>query len=410
MKRWIGISGLVVLLVLVMTGMRIQGDMGAVYFDDGSDTGENVTTEPNTPDDSFAECRDVEPKQREAREFSTLKIIAVGDLMFHMPQINSAREDDGSFDFNPPFHYVAEQIKDADIAIANLETVTAGDDIGFSGFPRFNSPEAVLDAISDTGFDLIVTSNNHSLDKGKDGIINTIDAIRDRGMEYIGTSKDRRRPFVVMDANNIKIGIISYTYGLNGLDSLLTAEERENMVNLIDRDLISEDILALNEENVDLIIAYMHWGNEYHSSYSTDQKELAEFLNNNGVDIILGSHPHVIQGIEEIHSDTKMTFVAYSMGNFISNQRYDTMGVSATEDGMMVQIEVTKDLMSGISYIRNIRVIPTWIQRNWQGNSYEYLILPVEAAIEGKLDLKLDPVTMERLEKSLSDTTKRLEN
>lgn len=410
MKRWIGISVLAVLLVLAMTGMSILGDKSAVDFNGVSNTGENVTTEPNPPNDSFEACRDAELKQREARESSTLKIIAAGDLMFHMPQINSAREADGSFDFNPPFHHVAEHIKDADIAIANLETVTAGDHIGFSGFPRFNSPEAVLDAISDTGFDLLVTSNNHSLDKGKTGIINTIDAIGDRGMEYIGTSKDKRRPFVVMDANNIKIGILSYTYGLNGLDSLLTAEERENMVNLIDRDLISEDILALNEEKVDLIVAYMHWGNEYHSSYSNEQKELAEFLNDNGVDIILGSHPHVIQGIEEIHSDSKMTFVAYSMGNFISNQRYDTMGVSATEDGMMVQIEVTKDLVNGTTNISNIRMIPTWIQRSWQGSSYEYLILPVEAAIEGKLDVELDPETMGRLEKSFSDTIKRLDN
>ena len=184
----------------------------------------------------------------------------------------------------------------------------------------------------------------------------------------------------------------------------------DNMVNLIDQDLIQEDILALREENVDLIIAYMHWGNEYHSNHSQDQRDLAEFLNQNGVDIILGSHPHVIQGTEYISSDSKTTFVVYSMGNFISNQRYDTMGVSATEDGIMIQIEVEKDIAGGNTYLKTVSMIPTWLQRKWQGDSYEYKILPVEAALDGELDVELDPVTIERLEKSMLDTTKRLGN
>lgn len=412
MKKWIGISVLLILLVLVMTGMGIQGDIDAVDSVDGSDAGENVTTERNDPENSFAD-HPIDGNQQveeEEVEFSTLKILAAGDLMFHMPQINSARASGGTFDFSPPFEYVREYVQGADLAIANLETVTAGDHLGFSGFPRFNSPEAVLDAILETGFDLLVTANNHSLDRGKSGIINTIDEITDRGIEYIGTSKTSRRPYVVMETKGIKVGVLSYTYGLNGLDSLLTQEEMDNMVNLIDQDLIQEDILALREENVDLIIAYMHWGNEYHSNHSQDQRDLAEFLNQNGVDIILGSHPHVIQGTEYISSDSKTTFVVYSMGNFISNQRYDTMGVSATEDGIMIQIEVEKDIAGGNTYVKTVSMIPTWLQRKWQDDSYEYKILPVEAALDGELDVELDPVTIERLEKSMLDTTKRLGN
>ncbi|WP_409227815.1 CapA family protein [Gudongella sp. SC589] len=410
MKKWIGISMLMVLLVTVIIGMSIQGNMGADDFTEGSETGENVTIAPEPDEESFADPPGAEPEQVEAVEVSTLKIVSVGDLMFHMPQINAARGSDGLFDFNPPFKYVFERIQNADLAIANLETVIAGDHKGFSGFPRFNSPEAVLDAIAGTGFDLLVTSNNHSLDGGKEGIINIIDEVTDRGMEYIGTSKDLRRPYVVIDKNNIKLGILSYTYGLNGLDSLLTREERENMVNLIDRDLIREDILSVKEEEVDLVIAYMHWGNEYHSKSSQGQRELAEFLNHNGVDIVLGTHPHVIQEVEYISSETKKTLVVYSMGNFISNQRYDTMGVSATEDGMLVEIDVVKTLPDGPTYLSNVKFVPSWIQRVWQGNAYSYRILPVEAAIAGDIDLELDPVTRDRLEKSLSDTINRLHN
>jgi len=412
MKKWIGISALFILLVLVMTGMGIQGNIDAVDSAEGVDVGENVTTERNDPENSFAD-HPIDGNQQveeEEAEFSTLKILAIGDLMFHMPQINSARASDGNFDFSPPFEYVREYVQGADLAIANLETVIGGDHLGFSGFPRFNSPEAVLDAIEETGFDLLVTANNHSLDRGKSGIINTIDEITDRGIEYIGTSKASRRPYVVLELKGIKVGVLSYTYGLNGLDSLLTQEEMDNMVNLIDQDLIQKDILSLREENVDLLIAYMHWGNEYHSNHSQDQRNLAEFLNQNGVDIILGSHPHVIQGTEHISSDSKTTFVVYSMGNFISNQRYDTMGVSDTEDGIMIQIEVEKDIAGGNTYVKTVSMIPTWLQRKWQGDSYEYKILPVEAVLDGELDMELDPVTIERLEKSMLDTTKRLDN
>ena len=412
MKKWIGISALFILLVLVMTGMGIQGNIDAVDSAEGVDVGENVTTERNDPENSFAD-HPIDGNQQveeEEAEFSTLKILAIGDLMFHMPQINSARASDGNFDFSPPFEYVREYVQGADLAIANLETVIGGDHLGFSGFPRFNSPEAVLDAIEETGFDLLVTANNHSLDRGKSGIINTIDEITDRGIEYIGTSKASRRPYVVLELKGIKVGVLSYTYGLNGLDSLLTQEEMDNMVNLIDQDLIQKDILSLREENVDLLIAYMHWGNEYHSNHSQDQRNLAEFLNQNGVDIILGSHPHVIQGTEHISSDSKTTFVVYSMGNFISNQRYDTMGVSDTEDGIMIQIEVEKDIAGGNTYVKTVSMIPTWLQRKWQGDSYEYKILPVEAVLDGELDMELDPVTIERLEKSMLDTTKRLGN
>lgn len=408
MKKWIGISALIVLLVLIFTGMFIQGDMGVVDSVGGSNPGENVTSQPDALDDSFTQTPPLETDKVERIEYSTLKIIAAGDLMFHMPQINSAKQADGSFNFFPPFEHVTEYIQEADMAIANLETVTGGDHLGFSGFPRFNSPEAVLDAIAEAGFDVLVTSNNHTLDRGKKGIINTIDKIKDRGLEYIGTSKDTRRPYIVEDRNDIKVGILSYTYGLNGLDSLLTQEERSNMVNLIDKDLIREDIRALEVEGVDLVMAYLHWGYEYHSNPSQDQIELSEFLSHSGVDIILGTHPHVVQKVDIIHTDSKMTLVVYSMGNFISNQRYDTMGVSATEDGMMIQIEVEKDMVSGNTHVKTLRMIPTWIHRSWQAGAYEYRILPVEAALEGELDMDLDPATVKRLERSLSETTKAL--
>ena len=341
-------------------------------------------------------------------ENTTIQIIAAGDLMFHIPQIKSAERENGSYDFSSPFMYIKEYIQQADIAIANLETVIAREGEALKGFPRFNSPPEVLDAIKDAGFDILVTANNHTLDRGRSGIENTIDQIESRELDYIGTSKAGRRDFLIVEKEGIKIAFFAYTFGLNGLDSLLTQDELDSMVNLIDKDRIASSIKDAEADGAEITIIYLHWGNEYQREASQDQHDLARMLVENGADLVLGSHPHVVQGFETFEAKGNRGLVVYSMGNLISNQRYETMGVSYTEDGLMISAEIEKNGSTGEVAIKEIIPIATWVHRYESEGRYEYRIIPVADYLEGKLPLKLPDIKNERVEQSYRDTMEHI--
>lgn len=345
--------------------------------------------------------------QEDETDTSNVSLIAVGDIMFHLPQINAAKTELGTYDFNPVFKHIKKYIEEADIAIGNFETVTAGNSIGFSGFPRFNSPIETLSALKNVGFDILSTANNHSLDQGKKGIINTIDGINELGLKNIGTFKEKERPLLIEEKNGIKLGFISYTFGLNGLDSLLTSED-EYMINILDEALIKKDIMTIKDHDVDMVIIYIHWGYEYHIDPSEYQIELARKMVEWGANIILGSHPHTIQKTEIIEFEGKDNLVLYSMGNFLSNQRYDTMGNSLTEDGVMVQVELEKDNLTNKTYIKGINYIPTWVHKYKEAKGFNYKILPIEETLTGNIQIPLIESISERLDKSYKDTINSL--
>src|SRR5690606_25181020 len=196
-------------------------------------------------------------------------------------------------------------------------------------------------ALKNTGFDILNTNNNHALDQGKQGLINTIDNIESYGMKKIGTYKSREEDHILIEeVNGIKIAFLSYCYGYNGLEGFLTEEERSYMVSEIDEDRIKNEILEAKARGVDLISVIIHWGNEYQRSPSEYQLELGGKMVEWGANIIFGSHPHVIQKSEIIEYEGKNNFIIYSMGNFISNQRKATMGNKYTEDGIMVKVQI----------------------------------------------------------------------
>lgn len=331
------------------------------------------------------------------------KILAVGDIMFHMPQINAAKTTTGNYDFNPVFRHVKKYIEGADIALGNFETVTAGDELGFSGFPRFNSPVDTLIALKNTGFDILSTANNHSLDRGKDGIINTINVMNNTGLRNIGTFKDNNRSLIIEEINDIRIGLLSYTTSLNGLDSLLSKED-SYMVNKFDEEKIIEDINYLKEQNVDMIVAYLHWGYEYYEEPTEYQRELGRSLLEQGIDIILGSHPHVVQRSEMINIDGKDKFIVYSMGNFLSNQRYETMGNQYTEDGVMIEITLNKNFDTNVTSIQEVMFRPTWVYRFRNADGLNYEILPVGDVLVDLNNQTLPNNVISRIQKSYSDT------
>ncbi len=315
----------------------------------------------------------------------SLSLIAVGDLLFHDSNIQSAyNEEADTYNFIPVFEYVKPYISSADVAIANFESTAAGKEARYTGYPLFNTPDEIFDAIKDTGFDILITSNNHSLDRRQKGLLRTIEQIEKNGLLHVGTNatKDATR-FLTTEAKGFKISVLSYTYACNGNLKYLNDEERSYMVNMLDEARIKADILKAKEDNPDIIIAYMHWGDEYHRSPSDAQVQLAHKMCEWGVDIILGDHPHVIQNSEIYNANGKDCYIIYSLSNFISNMRREGNPEHKerlyAEDGVMVMIDLEKDAINGTgkTFIKAVKHIPTWVDKYKADGKDEFKILPL---------------------------------
>lgn len=311
-----------------------------------------------------------------------VSIAIAGDLMFHMSQVNSAYNSaTNSYDFSFFFPLVESYFKDADLAIANLETTLAGERLPYQGYPTFNTPDSAIDAIKNAGIDLVTTTNNHSFDTGLEGLQRTAKTLEEHNLDYIGTYYEPPSSRIkIKEINGIKIAILAYTEMLN---MSVSNEILDKSINMMDKDAIKKDVEEAKANEADLILALMHWGVEYSHEPSSNQRDYAEFMAEEGVDIIVGSHPHVIQAGETIGPND--TFVFYSTGNFISNQRRETLGdhLKATENGMIVQIEIEKKKEDMKASITNVDYISTWVYRD-AGNEgkYDYKIVPTKAFIE----------------------------
>lgn len=347
----------------------------------------------------------VKPKLPRLEEVS---LLAAGDIMYHMPQVRGAYSN-GVYDFNNNFKYISSYAEGADLAIANFETVAAGRELGYSGYPAFNSPVESLESIKKAGFDIVNTANNHILDRGKDGVFKTLDNIKRLGLKNIGTSRDGEDKFLIEDVRGVKLGFLSYTYGCNGNEAAYSKEDREGFINFIDEGRIYRDIDKMRPE-VDFLVLYIHWGQEYQLSPNESQTLLADKLLARGVDIILGSHPHVIQRAEETKLDGQDKFVVYSLGNFISNQRYESLKNYNTEDGLMVNLRLEKNFDTGQKRIVAVDYIPTWVNKYTRDSRNNYEIIPIEPALGGQLDIYNYPAIEDRLRKSYERTQDRINN
>lgn len=382
--------------------------IGSIFFFSAC----NLTPDTTVSKDGTTPYEETEPSNNIIEEevienkIVTSTILATGDIMFHMPQVRSAYDaNNKTYDFTDVFKYVKRHIESADLSISNFETVTAGSEIGFSGFPNFNSPEATLIAIKDAGFQVLTTANNHCLDQGKKGLINTIDAIGEQDMKNIGTYKEPDTPILIEEINEIKLALLSYTYGFNGMEYTLTEEEQGYMVNKIDEDKIKTDIESAKVLGADMVVVFIHWGNEYQGEPSEEQIELGRKMVEWGANIIFGSHPHVIQKTEIINHDGKDNFIIYSMGNFLSNQRKEIMNNKYTEDGIMVKVEIEKDFSKGETIIKDIKYIPTWVRRYKDNNRLKYEIIPIEDFLEDEgLQVRLKKNETIRIKESFHDT------
>ena len=263
----------------------------------------------------------------------TVTLIFGGDLMQHQPQITAAKTASG-YDYSDCFTLMKPEIERADLAIANFEVTLGGPP--YKGYPQFCAPDEYLFAIKEAGFDVLTTCNNHSVDTYGRGISRTIQMMDSIGMPHLGTycnqeERDAQYPFII-ERNNIRICLLNYTYGTNGIPV-----PKPYIVNALDTAIIARDLERAKELNPDVIICMPHWGDEYHLLPNEGQKRLANWMFEHGVDHIIGGHPHVVEPIEVREGEDGRHLLAYSLGNYISNQSRPN-----TDGGTMVRITLTK--------------------------------------------------------------------
>lgn len=306
-----------------------------------------------------------------AQENDSLKkisILFVGDIMGHDTQIASALDPEtGKYNYESVFRYIKPVLSDADVTIANLEVTLAGPP--YKGYPQFSSPAAIAAACADAGIDYFVLANNHAVDRGGKGIISTINKLDSLGIPHTGSyrnmeERDSLSPLMIR-RNGFSLALLNYTYATNGLivpDPLI--------IDSLDWDLVDHDIEKAKSKNADAIILFVHWGTEYDTVPSAAQAEMAGHFLGKGADLVIGSHPHVIQKMAWVRQPGKKDGIAvYSLGNFVSNQRKPK-----TDGGSLVKIELTKKADSLM--ITDAGYYLTWVYTPVENSRLRFYVLP----------------------------------
>lgn len=333
----------------------------------------------NNPEPQSEKTSETANVKKEEKKDITFTLTALGDVLCHNTQYWDALDKStNTYDFSYVFENVKEYTNKADVTIANLETSFA--DAPYSNYPTFNSPASLATALKDIGIDIITTAGNHCLDKGFKGLSETIDVLDKNEIEHLGTYKtaeDQEKLFI-KDLNGAKVAFIDYTYGTNGIP---VPTGKEFCVNIIDTEKIKDEIEKAKDQKVDVIIACMHWGQEYHTTQTKEQEDLADFLFQNGVDIIIGNHPHVIEPFETKEvtmpdGTKKQCFVAYALGNFTADQNY-----ANTRDSIIINLKITKKADGTVS-IDSSDYIPLYIYKNPALSIKKFKIIDLKTAIE----------------------------
>ena len=330
---------------------------------------------------------------------------ATGDLLMHKPVIDSGLLSDGRSTFDYIFKYLSEYTNSVDFAVANLETTLAGSSRAYSGYPLFNCPDEIVDGARNGGFDMLLTGNNHSYDTGESGFFRTIETVRSKGLQTLGTMLNGDEPkYVIQDINGIQVGMLSYTYQgrpENGyanrvyLNGLLLHEGAENVVNTFLPNNpepfyaeVESYIRQMRSEGAEALVIFLHWGVEYTTTPVAHQTQIAQKLCDLGIDVIVGGHPHVVEPVALLSSSVDpdhKTVCLYSMGNAVSNQRANVMKSQPngyTEDGVWFTMTFCK-YSDGTVYLEDVNLIPTWVfLRTTNGRRYD--ILPLDDATRGQ--------------------------
>ena len=341
---------------------------------------------------------------------TTFTLTAIGDVMCHNTQYMDAYDSNtGTYDFSYVFDNISSYTKTADICIGNLETSFAGEDRGYSNYPTFNSPDSLADSLKRIGVDVLSTAGNHALDMDFSGLSRTIDVLDKADISHLGTYKTQedQDKVLIKYVKGVKIAFINYTYGTNGIS---VPSDKKFCINLIDKDLIKKHIETAKNQNADIIVACMHWGTEYQTKQNSEQEELADFLFQNGVNVIIGNHPHVIQPMEKRtvtleDGSTRDGFVAYALGNFICDQN-----AVNTRDSIILNLKITKHTDGSIT-IDNYNYVPIYMYKDSSVSKHKMKILDINKTIynyEHNLDDSINEKIYNLMKTELDRITKIL--
>lgn len=369
---------------------------------------QEIETERQEEKDS---SNNVQENQKEETD-TTFTLTAIGDVMCHNTQyIDAYDSDTGTYDFSYVFDNISSYTKTADICIGNLETSFAGEDRGYSNYPTFNSPDSLADSLKSIGVDVLSTAGNHALDMGFSGLSRTIDVLDKADISHLGTYKTQedQDKVLIKYVKGVKIAFIDYTYGTNGIS---VPSDKKFCINLIDKDLIKKHIETAKNQNADMIVACMHWGTEYQTKQNSEQEELADFLFQNGVNVIIGNHPHVIQPMEKRtvtleDGSTRDGFVVYALGNFICDQN-----AVNTRDSIILNLKITKHTDGSIT-IDNYDYVPIYMYKDTFVSKHKMKILDINKTIynyENNLDDSITEKIYNLMKTELGRITKILDN
>lgn len=302
--------------------------------------------------------KETKKKEQKEDEIIDASFLAVGDNLIHGAIYYYNQTGNGTYSFDSIYENTNYLTQAADLAYINFETICAGTELELSSYPTFNGPVEVIDGVNSAGFDWLSGASNHTFDRGEAGILSQLSYVRNKfpnmTMTGIHDSQEDANKSVVLDVNGLKVGVLDYTYGLNGF---ILPEGKEYLVDLIDQDKMKSDMEKLTKVS-DIQIVSIHWGNEYQFTPDQTQIDLAQYLSDFGVDVIIGTHPHVIQPMDYvIGKDGNETLVMYSLGNFLSAQdvNYRMLGGMATWN---IEYNRTKDKVT----FKDVKFLPTVTQ------------------------------------------------
>ena len=409
-RQWSNKTFIMVLLIVVAISMALtllsEGIKGIPLVNS------SVTT--------VSQNADSKEKTTVTEQETSARIMANGDLLYHDIIYISAKKADGTYDFHENFEYVKPWLKQADLVLGDFEG-TVNKDHYLAGYPLFNAPGEVMDAIKDAGYQVLDLAHNHILDSQIEGVVSTADAIEKAGMIPVGVytheSRDKA-PLVIKEVNGIKVAILAYSYGFNGIEQSISQEDYNRYLSDLDEDKMKAEIERAEKE-ADITIIMPQMGVEYQIEPTEEQKKLYHKMIDWGADIIFGGHPHVVEPAETVEKDGDKKLIIYSMGNFISNQRIETMqdveNAKWTERGVLMDVTIKKK--SGKTTIETAQAHPSWVSRTPKGGYspegyplYLYQTYILEDFIEGgKYRSQLDEATKERIDTAYKEMNEHVD-
>ena len=398
-RQWSNKTFIMVLLIVVAISMALtllaEGLKGIPLVNSSATT--------------VSQTADSKEKNTATEQETSARIMANGDLLYHDIIYISAKKADGTYDFHENFEYVKPWLKQADLVIGDFEG-TVNKDHYLAGYPLFNAPGEVMDAIKDAGYQVLDLAHNHILDSQIEGVVSTADAIEKAGMTPIGVYTHEPRdkaPIVIKEVNGIKVAILAYSYGFNGIEQSISQEDYNRYLSDLDEDKMKAEIERAEKE-ADITIIMPQMGVEYQIEPTEEQKKLYHKMIDWGADVIFGGHPHVVEPAETVEKEGDKKLIIYSMGNFISNQRIETMqdveNAKWTERGVLMDVTIKKK--AGKTTIETAQAHPSWVSRTPKGGYspegyplYLYQTYILEDFIEGgKYRSQLDEATKERID------------